>query len=72
MIMYLTGMLKRSSLSQARQAEVEEELINMYQSEADDLIILLEMNQLDLTQLGNYTKTDITKRLDYIDKKEKM
>ena len=64
---YLTGLILRSSLSEEAQGSMLMGLQNTKQSEVEDLILHLEMHQLDITQLSNYTKTDINKRLDYLD-----
>ena len=64
---YLTGLILRSSLSEEEQGSMLMGLQNTKQSEVEDLILHLEMHQLDITQLSNYTKTDINKRLDYLD-----
>ena len=71
-VMRLQGLLLRSSLSKGQQAELSDRLCSMHPYEVSNLVEFLEMNQLDLTQLSNYTKTDINLRLDYIDKKENM
>ena len=70
--MFLTGLIMRSSLPQQEQAELHDQISDMYQSEVNELVIFLEMNQLDLTQLSAYTNDDISKRLDYIESQEKM
>ena len=72
LVMRLTGLILRSSLSEQGQTTLIDQLGVMTPSEASRLTKYLEMNQLDLTQLSNYTNDDITKRLDYIEANEKM
>ena len=64
--MLLTGLIKRSSLTVDHQFELLDQLVDMRPYEVPALVGYLEIHQLDLTQLMNYTKTDINKRLDYI------
>ena len=71
-IMRLTGLILRSSLEEKQQTELLDNLSDLQRHEVDDLVAFLEMSQLDLTQLNVYTNTDISKRLDYIEKKENM
>ena len=71
-IMRLTGLILRSSLEEKQQTELLDNLSDLQRYEVDDLVAFLEMSQLDLTQLNVYTNTDISKRLDYIEKKENM
>ena len=70
--MHLTGLILRSSLSFDERDELLASIGQLRPYEVTDLITHLEMAQLDLTQLAVYTKTDINKRLDYIEKKENM
>ena len=70
-IMRLIGLTLRSSLSEEYQTELIDILDDLRPHELPELIQFLEMQQLDLTQLSVYTKEDINKRLDYIDKQEK-
>ena len=71
-VMYLTGLIKRSSLTVDHQYELLDQLIGLYPYEVSDLVVYLELHQLDITQLMNYTKDDINKRLDYIMAVEQM
>ena len=71
-LMRLTGLLLRSSLSFEAQDEMMSQLDSMRPYDVPDLVEYLEMNQLDLTQLNNYSKDDIDRRLDRIDVQEKM
>ena len=69
-VLRLTGLIMRSSLSVEEHDDLLEMIPYMAPYDVPDLVIYLEMHQLDITQLYNYTKEDISKRLDYLDKKE--
>ena len=65
-IMYLTGLVLRSSLDENEQTELLEQIRDYPPSKVSDLVEFLEMNQLDITQLGNYNNKDIDKRLNWL------
>jgi hypothetical protein len=71
-VMHLTGLIKRSGLTVDHQHELLDQLAGMYPYEVPDLIVYLEEHQLDLTQLMNYTKADIDKRLDHVMTAERL
>ena len=71
-VMRVTGLVLRSSLPREQQTELLDQLSDLRPYELPGLIQHLELHQLDLTQLSVYTKEDINKRLDYIDKQAKM
>ena len=69
--MMLTGLIKRSSLDPFEQEDLLDRIGELRPYELPKIIQYLEVHQLDVTQLVNYTNKDIHKRLDYIDAYEK-
>ena len=68
----LTKLILSSSFPQEMQDDMIADLMETRIYEFDELHTLLEMNQLDLTQLYSYKDKDIQKRLDYIEANENM
>jgi hypothetical protein len=68
----LTGLILSSSFPKVLQDDMIADLIEMPSYKFDELLLTLEMNQLDVTQLNNYSNSDIHKRLDYIEAREAM
>jgi hypothetical protein len=61
-ISYVENMIRNSTFDHERQAQLEIDVRTMTNSELDELIDVLQLNQLDAVhEAGNYSQTDLKK-----------